>query len=186
MKNKNFKKSPFGEDKLWQFNACVGQNGGPYDYLAYSHGYFQAGHLICEELIKNGGIGIDTLIYPLLYLYRHALELSLKDFLKNNHEKIVAKHELNILWDKIEKRLYTLASYEKQEKSLEKLKDVIDKFCAIDPNGEIPRFPEDKKGNLFLQDTGIINIIPIYKQMKEVEEIVEYFSNFGRDEYANL
>ena len=182
----NFKKSPFGENKQWQFNACVGPNGGPYDYMDYARGYFHAGHLISEGLIKNDGVGVDTLIYPLLYLYRHALELSLKDFLKNSKEPVIHVHKLDVLWDRIEKRLYSLVSSKEKKETLDILKGIVASFCFIDPNGETPRFPEDKEGNLFLQDMRIINIIPIYEKMKEAEKIVEYFSNFGRDEYYNL
>ena len=58
-------------------NACVGDNGGPYDFAAYGDGFFHAGFQIVEA-IKQGEWTIDILVYPAVFNFRHGIELYIK------------------------------------------------------------------------------------------------------------
>jgi len=58
-------------------NACVGTNGGPANFSRYASGYFEAGAILVRNLAGSSR-DIDILIYPLVFLYRHAIEASLK------------------------------------------------------------------------------------------------------------
>lgn len=85
-----------------QLNACVGENGGPYDDNHYAKGFFSAGDLICKTVIKEGGVDIDCLIYPAFFNYRHGVELALKQIIRNGSKgsaSIFKKHSLKELWE---------------------------------------------------------------------------------------
>ena len=50
----------FGHGPNTQLNACVGNNGGPYDFSDYGQGFFDGGTKIVEALKRNDGL-IDVL-----------------------------------------------------------------------------------------------------------------------------
>jgi hypothetical protein len=118
----------------------------------------------------------DTLLFPVLYLYRHCLELKLKDlvllavrigFFDLAEEKpefcalckrplprqrrdvagILEKHELCPLWTKA-KRLI-LDSYPKDDEA-HAAEAIINEFDRIDPDGQTLRY-DRKKGTLELR-----------------------------------
>jgi len=66
------------DDRL---NACVGSNGGPYDFLHYGCGYLTAAEALCEHVEQEKSY-IDSKIYPAIFLIRHGMELYLKGLLE--------------------------------------------------------------------------------------------------------
>ncbi len=179
------KDSPFGKGKNWNLNACVGTNGGPYNYADYGSGYFQVGNLFAKQLIDAGGypngVPIDVGIYPLLYLYRQGTELMMKHFIfdKANPPKNSKEHDLKKLWAHSKKEILNLftSMYGEEElkEPIAKIENFIEKMYELDPRGEVMRFPEDPSGSPFLQDYSIINIEPIYDAAKKVQGIFESF-----------
>lgn len=106
----------------------------------------------------------DTLVFPVLYLYRHCLELKLKDLVllgvrthffdlaeveKILDEKngIIGKHELCPLWTKA-KRLI-LNSYPNDDEA-QIAESIINNFDLIDKDGQTLRY-DRKKRTLELQ-----------------------------------
>lgn len=74
--------------------ACVGENGGPYDTGQLARGYFAAAHQLLlwdvpfDQIEKMPleaktalQVSIDLKVYPILYCYRHGIELALKHLL---------------------------------------------------------------------------------------------------------
>ena len=178
--------SPFGTGSNWNLNACVGTNGGPYNYADYASGYLGVANSTAKRLIESKGLEdvfLDIAIYPLLYLYRQGLELIMKHFIYDRHNppKNEVEHDLKKLWGKskieMEYILEPILGKEKLREALEKLAIFILSMHELDPRGQVMRFPEDPFGNLFLQDYSIINIEPIYTGGKEVEMIFDYFRN---------
>jgi hypothetical protein len=173
----DIKKSPFGEAENWQMNACVGLNGGPYDYWALSKGYFSGGHVICESIMSNHGIGIDILFYPLMQNYRQGLELGIKHLRDDNHKK--GTHNLKSLWAEV--REGCVAAFgdndEEREQCLSAIDTAVDCFHEIDPNNEGVRYPESKDGKPYLTDRRIVNIIPVYEKMKKAELALSFIDH---------
>jgi len=67
----------FGSGTDWQANACV---DGIDNAMAYQDGYRRAAlHLV--EYVCDAGRGQDYLVYPIVYLYRHHIELTLKSII---------------------------------------------------------------------------------------------------------
>ncbi len=95
----------FGSGADWQANACV---NGIDDSIAYQDGYRRAA-LHLAELVCDSGRSQDFLIYPIVYLYRHHIELALKSIisvacfvvdytLTERDVDTLGRHDLAKLW----------------------------------------------------------------------------------------
>jgi hypothetical protein len=62
-----------GSEDDWEMNAWI---GGASDY-AYAEGYRLAGRIVADHVIQNRW-DADFLVYPIVFLYRHNVELQLK------------------------------------------------------------------------------------------------------------
>jgi hypothetical protein len=73
-------------------NACIGTNGGPYDYGAFAEGFFDSADHVVDGLRDGTGrpILIDLCVYPVVANYRHGIELFIK------HCIIIARHVLGL------------------------------------------------------------------------------------------
>lgn len=95
----------FASGTEWQANACV---NGIDNAMAYQDGYRRAAlHLV--EYVCDAGQGQDFLVYPIIYLYRHHIELMLKSIinvacflidykLTENDMDTLRHHDLARLW----------------------------------------------------------------------------------------
>lgn len=103
--------------------------------LELSEQYFDAANQLIENIQKQRCEDY-RLVYPVLFLYRHALELMLKDSIcsKSNH------HKLNNLADDYAK--YIQEKYKQNVPSwvMKRIKE----FAAIDPTSTAFRYAEDK------------------------------------------
>lgn len=104
---------PSSNDKLfkgaedWQYNACVDfkfhHSGKEHAYIS---GYKLAGDILCEKVFQDRHI-VDLVVYPMVYNYRHYVELSLKAILHWGSgvlEQVVrphTNHNLETLWAKV-------------------------------------------------------------------------------------
>lgn len=72
-----------GGEPTWA-NACVGDNGAP-GAIDYAEGFASAANTLLDSAISNQGINlrVDTLVYPVCFTMRHAIELFLKKFAEN-------------------------------------------------------------------------------------------------------
>lgn len=171
-------------------NACVGENGLP-GIHHYVDGYFVAAKAVAHAVVKGQlSNEIDTVVYPILFSARHAIELSLKAILSEVQElipyrpaarvesKILTGHDIGKLWealsdraDQIDRRLVPPVT---------KLESLIRSYSKIDPNGQVFRYPHDlEKRYKHLKDHSIINIERflvglnfIEKEMKSLRHIV--------------
>ncbi len=97
----------FGPGEDWQANACIARWHQAPGY--YASGFRLAGFRLADHVCANGSEQ-DTLIYPIVYLYRHHVELVLKDIIRtaawlldrelsNEAEKALNGHGLSTLWN---------------------------------------------------------------------------------------
>ena len=93
-----------GED--WQANACIAHWHNV--EVAYSAGFRRAALQLAEQVCESAR-GQDVLIYPIVYLYRHHVELVLKSIvevasdlldreLSERELKTLGRHGLSELW----------------------------------------------------------------------------------------
>lgn len=163
-------------------NACVGTNGGPYDFSDYGEGFFEGAKQIIEA-IKRGEWTIDILIYPATFCYRHGIELYVKHLLKelaayNKSSASYQKtHKLQDNWQSVvtEAQASKLTFFDATELGI--AGDIIDEFCQIDPTGQVFRYPEDIKGNPHLEGLGVINVEVLSAGMEVLFELLEKWRN---------
>lgn len=103
------KKSPesglLASDRDWHNNACL--NYMPDHETAYTEGYRRAADILIRHIDETGR-DQDFLVYPIVFLYRHHIELQIKQvtglarqLLRDDDSRYSNKvtHNLNSLWE---------------------------------------------------------------------------------------
>ena len=152
-------------------NACVGNNGGPYDLYDYAHGYFQAAQALLAESRKPGAI-IDILVYPACLTFRHAVELFLKYLvtelarLAETDDIFTKNHRLSKNWETA-KRLLAKTKFPASAVQIATLDTVVKALEDIDPRGETFRYPESFKNEQHLAEWSLINLVLLDQRREE-------------------
>jgi hypothetical protein len=143
-----------GQDD-WETNAWT---EGATDY-AYAEGYRLAGRIIADHVIQNRW-DADFLVYPIVFVYRHYIELQLKRlipqaaFLANHplseaHRKLLStSHILVQLWGVIEPILQELAAAGASvtPADIEATASYIGQIHALDAGSDSFRYTTTKSG----------------------------------------
>lgn len=165
----------------WRYNACVGNNGGPYNFYAYSLGYFNAAQTLAQAAIDNRET-IDLSIYPIIYNYRHGVELGLKYFatqlpvvLDETIAPIKATHKLLDVWNVIRPLLQKERAFDEEGTFIPQVEKILNDIVQFDPDAEVFRFPADRKGRFYLQDTALINLPVISNTFESIREIFDFW-----------
>jgi hypothetical protein len=162
-----FPEPPSSEDKLFTTaddwtNACL--NFFHKGWTLYARGYKNAADILVEHIERRQhGHPQDLLVYPIIFLYRQYLELSLKDLINQARQYLddptpfPLTHRLDELWQIFDKLLEQIspdyrAQYRKDTGRL------IEEFAQVDPSSMSFRYPEDKDGNPTLPGLDYINI----------------------------
>jgi len=121
---------------------------------AYASGYLEAANLLVEKALETGQ-RTDTLIYPVAFLYRHYLELRLKEITIQGGELISGQrefrlvHALDELWNSV--RLILEKVWPNGPTiDLDAVEKVILQFHNLDLTSEAFRYPVDRKHNATL------------------------------------
>jgi hypothetical protein len=168
----------FGFDKgtnLWHF---------------YVSGYFNAARALLEG--PPDKFFLTFAIYPVLFLYRHFIELELKSLMMRTseilsipHPEFGADHDLLSLWNKLTHMLPTGHLALQNEEHVER---ILGQFCAIDPKSMDTRYGlrRDLKTNAVRNPVNIS--IPILRRTMDrleaefnvLEAVVEGVANDER------
>ena len=70
------------------------------DWDSYATGYKEAADAIMERIIADPA-WIDTYLYPVMFLYRHYLELRMKEIIGKCSGEVVYSHSLETLLQKL-------------------------------------------------------------------------------------
>ena len=146
----------FGPGPDWQANACV--NFGPTE-VAYQSGFRQAAHYLAERVCDTRREQ-DFLIYPIVYLYRHHIELALKSLitlgnflldrqLSATEKRTLGQHDLADLW-KLAGPLFNSVGESSGDGALppadvEGIDSYIRQLHAHDPDGQRFRYAKTRK-----------------------------------------
>jgi hypothetical protein len=148
-------------------NACIGtQLDDQTGLFWYADGYKQAARRLVDEFISEGQTAdftLDTVVYPIVFLYRHHFELLLKlllregDLAEGGEGNVPMGHGLGVLWSKCRARVEPM--FKTADWSQNDLVDeLIKQFDAVDPNGETARYPHSVKGNKSFDGNSLLNI----------------------------
>lgn len=167
----------FTNGENYQMNACVGDNGGPYELFHYGEGFFNGGHAIVSSAEKHEA-PVDFLIYPAAFSYRHGIELFLKQMsvtlnrILETGKTFGKNHSLKQRWEDVLRMNGEVNADLMDPVSIARAGELIGYFDEFDPSGTVFRYPEDLKGNRHLTDHKLINVIVLREQMKEIQEIL--------------
>lgn len=158
--------SLFGPDRDWQHNACL--NYGLDNWYLYAEGYKQAADYLVDRVIETDE-DQDTLVYPIVFLYRQYAELRLKQvardasYLLGEPFTLKTTHRLDVLW---RDAFSLLERVERGPLATEVLaaEAVIKEFSQVDPTSMEFRYPEDTSGGPSLPAIRYINL----RQLRDV------------------
>lgn len=168
---------PSSEDRLftsqedWRNNARL--NWCHDGWSLYASGYKEAADLLVQHVEKRG-TSQDTLVYPVLFLYRQYLELEIKDLIRQSRRlqdisgDFPTHHRINDLWKECHKLLSEISPGDSITE-LEEIARLIGEFSAVDPSSMAFRYPQDKDGNPSLPGISHINL-------RNVREVIEKIS----------
>lgn len=159
----------------WQNNACISQFVGK--EVAFIEGYRLAADTLVEH-VKETGRSQDFLVYPIVFLYRHYLELLLKQIIVDGRELLDSKtgfpthHRLSDLWN--EAKGLTRRTWKTQDPpEMSKVDHVIAEFARLDPDGESFRYAFKKDGQSTLPPIQHINLRHLADSLRGVSQLLE-------------
>ena len=122
-----------------------------HDWYHHVTGYKDAADVLLAHL-ENTGRDARKLGPPIVFLYRHHLELALKQLARQcgrllGREGVVPlHHRLDDLWRLCLSLLLDLSTGGVDAEEARQTTRLIDEFCHADPTSEAFRYPEDKEG----------------------------------------
>jgi hypothetical protein len=135
----------------WEMNAVVREA----DDYAYSEGYRLAGYIVADHVIQKP-LYADFLVYPIIFLYRHYVELQLKRLIPLGallvdqviDRKLLLKHPLDELWDLFAPVLKEAAQVTgaMTPEEIEGLGWYVSELNKFDPGSFSVRYPLDRRG----------------------------------------
>lgn len=170
-------------------NACVGDNGGPYNLFDYGRGFFEGGHAAVKSAQDSIG-PVDLLVYPAAFAYRHAIELYLKHLVAvlntilGTGKTLDKHHKMIDLWGQVAELNGAVDAELIEGEAVDRAGALIGYFDAFDPTGQVFRYPEDIKGNRHLADHKLINVEVLRDQMAELREILDRWV-YGAADYLD-
>jgi hypothetical protein len=165
----------------WESGAILG--GSPQDLFFYAQAYKEAADRVVEAIEASRQSG-DLLVYPVFFLYRHSIELSLKALIATGRtlQREVSgypkHHHIDQLWAECQKILEQ-AFPEADEADTDTVEHCIREAASLDPSGEHARYPKTKSG----QDS-----LPVATQldMRNVRDVMRRMEGFLSGSYDAL
>lgn len=196
MSNINRKIEPvFCADEDWKFNACINWTHDAFEL--YVMGYKQAADTLAEYVITSER-HLDSLIYPIAFLYRQYIELRLKSIIKDGRmfldkgHDFPKHHKLWELWCDAKKIANEVFANEPKPFDLDYAEHVIKEFSQVDPDSFAFRYPISKKGDKTLDGLRHINIRRLAEHIEKLSEdlgtignCIAIYLDYKRDMYSS-
>ena len=143
----------FRRAAYWSRNAHLTLGGKGIE--SYAVGYKEAADVLAARFLEDWQ-GMDGLVYPIVFLYRHALELRLKqvivagqqllDISVDFQEELLDKHKLLELWKIYRKILRGVKCWPADPpQTLDAIEALVKDFDEKDPEGINFRYPHTIK-----------------------------------------
>ena len=157
-----------------QWNACIGRQGHEENYI---DGYIEAAIELADAIFEKQLIGKrDTLVLPILYNARHAIELTLKfatehlikaSLIKDDGRKL--SHNIKAYWDHLHN---SAIGDEKLSQTIAALKPYIDSLSQIDSDGQELRYHRKRDDDPSLAEHAVANLRLIRDSLRELEKLI--------------
>ena len=156
-----------------QWNACIGRQGNEQNYM---DGYIEAAIQLASVVIDNQMVGSrDTLVLPILYNGRHALELSLKFAINRLHamNAIAAgadmDHDILSHW----KQLYDSRVGDHSVRELvAQLGPYVTSLARVDDDGQELRYAQNKAAAASLANFAVVSLCLIRSSLEAMAKVL--------------
>lgn len=180
------KRKIFIEGKNPNERAYIGWQNQSLSLQGIRKGYKNSADDIVDIALSKGEIGridvLDTYIFPIIFLYRHSIEVSLKYIYFRIRGKMPEKliHNLIGLWDMLDKEVFielknteivddinrrynlNLEPFYIEEKEKNIIRNLLKELQGKDIKGDVWRYLIDKGGNLYFTEWEYID----YRNLK--------------------
>lgn len=192
-----------GED--WSTNACI-TNSHNAD-VVYSDGFRRAAIQLAEQVCESAQ-GMDVLIYPIVYLYRHHTELVLKSIIEVASDLLdrklsrselnkLGRHNLSELWALVRPLLDPVCEAAANPplplEDLQGIDSYIQQLHEHDPDGQRFRYPTIKlknagsrsqspaRGASLSPDLKLVNVRIFANAMEQLADYLEGIASWFSD-----
>ena len=151
----------------WHNNACLNWTDMSYGYI---EGYLRAANLLVDHINEHGR-DQDTLVYPIIFCYRHHLEIRMKEITKQGRNLLHGSgdyedgHRLTPLW--VNCKSILLQVYEEFETpdEIAMIHQFVEELDKIDAGSDGFRYWESSKGKKSKQ------VIPRKPSLRDLREV---------------
>lgn len=179
------------ETDPWRVNAQLEVHG---DWYPYVTGYKDAADKVVEAAINDFS---DNLVYPIMFLYRHYLEIMIKQllwefrslhfYLRKYHGNLdysagvlkendhIMRHNLMSIWKELRDLMEESWSNEEDLSFLADVERQISEFHDIDRSSFAFRYPVDKENNPIFQIDQEIRMVNVVQVKRVVDAITTRF-----------
>lgn len=150
-----------------------------------------ADNLVDIALEKADNKTLDTYIFPVLFLYRHSLEISIKLVYYRFFGRVLKGHELDKLWkrvyDEIVKHINSddfiesVKEYKKKfmqwstdDVDFNELKDIFTELQSVDKQSDAWRYLIDNNQSLFFTESKYVDYVNLKLVFDDVFNKLEY------------
>lgn len=162
----------FGQSSThWGYTAMT--LGTRSTHVPYTVGFKEAG----DALIKQGlqDHVQDLVLFPALYCYRHALELTLKELIDQGRRweyerpEVIRTHKLSVLWPQARK-VIDRAWPEGDATQMDALEALVLELDSVDVDGEQFRYDRTRvgEGRALPQELHRVDLGHVYKMMQKL------------------
>ena len=166
-----------GDD--WRLNACL--NYGADSWFAYADGYRRAAELV-TDYVRGRHTDQDILIFPVLFLWRHHLEVKLKAIARKAARLLgedwapTADHDLSQLFAPaclLLERCFDQFGQKLPRADLARVRTALARFKTIDARAMTFRYPEDLLNTKHLEGVTHINFDVVANHMTQLSDVLE-------------
>lgn len=157
-------------------NACVNWSHDPLEL--YATAYKEAAEKLVEEVVSSQRHQ-DTLVYPIVFLYRQYMELRLKEIIREGRKLLEEPgnfpmhHRIHDLWPIAMGIIEKVFENEESKPDFDFVEHVFTEFSKYDPESFSFRYPTDKKGNNPLSGLTHINVRHLAESIDRLAEILD-------------
>lgn len=165
----------FTEAEDWQYNARLHGSHDKWD--AYATGYKEAADILIERVLSDR-MWMDMLVYPIVFLYRHYLELRLKELVISGSQLLdedagnIHGHSL-IYWWKEARKIFEKVWPDDEKADLDSVENCILQFASKDSGSDSFRYPVNTKGEKTLDGLNLLNLRQFKEAMSRVAALLE-------------
>lgn len=160
------------------WNACIGPQGHEENYV---DGYMEAALYLAQAVLeKELLISRDTLVLPILYNARHAIELTLKFVMRRLHEAGLlnaaprANHVIQDHLDHLKEG--KIGDFQLRE-TIDRLSPFVLSLAAIDNDGQQLRYATTQEGQQSLDKRPLANLRVIHTSLQELSQVLRSLKN---------